>query len=346
MLAAVKPAASPANASGEFSESDVSAMRAALLAWYGAHRRELPWRATRDPYRIWVSEIMLQQTRVAAVLEHYRRFLTAFPTVQALARASEPEVLALWSGLGYYRRARMLHRAAKLVVQESAGAMPRTAEGLRTLPGVGAYTSAAVASIAFNEPVAVVDGNVERVLARVAGCSVAEDGFAIRIRALADALLEPERPGDFNQGMMELGATVCLPRAPLCLGCPWQPWCRTRGPHAMPARPRQQRQHSARVVWLRGAGEKQKVRLVQRAADASLMAGMWELPMYEPAPEETPEFTVRHAITVTNHVVDVYARRAGAPRHAGGIWVSMGELPQRALTGLTRKILRRTGVLS
>ncbi len=320
-------------------------MRAALLAWYGAHRRDLPWRATRDPYRIWVSEIMLQQTRVAAVLEHYRRFLAAFPTVQALARASEPEVLALWSGLGYYRRARMLHRAAKVVVEESAGAMPRTAEGLRTLPGVGAYTSAAVASIAFGEPVAVVDGNVERVLARVAGWSADESGFAVRVRALAGALVDPERPGDFNQGMMELGATVCLPRAPLCLGCPWQPWCRTRGPHAMPARPRQQRQHSARVVWLRGAGEKQKVRLVQRAADASLMAGMWELPMYQPAPEETPEFTVRHAITVTNHVVDVYVRRAGAPRHAGDIWVPTGELPQRALTGLTRKILRRTGLL-
>lgn len=345
MLAVIKPAASPVNASGEFSESDFPAMRAALLEWYGTHRRDLPWRATRDPYRIWVSEIMLQQTRVAAVLEHYRRFLAAFPTVQALAGASEADVLALWSGLGYYRRARMLHRAAKVVTQESAGAMPRTAEGLRTLPGVGAYTSAAVASIAFGEPVAVVDGNVERVLARIAGWSADESGFAVRVRELAGALVDPERPGDFNQGVMELGATVCLPRAPLCLGCPWQPWCRTRGPHAMPARARQQRQHSARAVWLRGAGEKQKVRLEQRAADASLMAGMWELPMYQPAPEESPEFTVRHAITVTNHVVDVYVRRAGAPRHAADIWVPTGELPQRALTGLTRKILRRIGLL-
>ena len=130
-------------------------------------------------------------------------------------------------------------------------------------------------------------------------------------------LLDPERPGDFNQGMMELGATVCLPRAPLCLGCPWQPWCRTRGPHEMPARPPQQRQHSARMVWLRGAGEKQKVRLVQRAADASLMASMWELPMHQPAPEDIPEFTVRHAITVTNHVVDVYVQRAAARQDAG-----------------------------
>ena len=153
---------------------EVRKMREALLAWYGAHKRDLPWRATRNPYRIWVSEIMLQQTRVAAVLEHYRRFLEAFPTVQALAAAGEPEVLALWSGLGYYRRARMLHRAARLVVGELGGAMPSTAAGLLRLPGVGAYTAAAVASIAFEEPIAVVDGNVERVLARVAGWSAAE----------------------------------------------------------------------------------------------------------------------------------------------------------------------------
>jgi A/G-specific adenine glycosylase len=324
-----------------------------LLNWYRAHKRDLPWRATRDPYRIWVSEIMLQQTRVAAVLEHYRLFLAAFPTVQALAAASEAEVLALWSGLGYYRRARMLHRAAKLVVEELAGAMPRTGEGLRALPGVGAYTAAAVASIAFGEAVAVVDGNVERVLARVAGWSAAETGFATRVGTFAGTLVDPERPGDFNQGMMELGATVCLPRGPLCLGCPWQRWCRTRGEHPVPVRRAQQRQHSARVVWLRGAGTKKQVRLVQRAADMSLMAGMWELPVYIPnaTPSsdaksgESPEFTVRHAITVTNHIVDVYVR-SGAARGLQGEWVPVGELSQRALTGLTRKVLRRAGYMS
>src|ERR1700742_3501221 len=191
--------------------ADVREMSAALLGWYAAHKRDLPWRATRDPYRIWVSEIMLQQTRVAAVLEHYRLFLAAFPTLKTLAAASEAEVLALWSGLGYYRRARMLHRAAKLVADEFAGALPRSAEGLLALPGVGAYTAAAVASIAFGEPVAVVDGNVERVLARVAGWSAAENGFATRVRTFAATLVDAERPGDFNQGMMELGATVCLP---------------------------------------------------------------------------------------------------------------------------------------
>ena len=319
-------------------------MRTALLAWYAAHRRALPWRATADPYRIWVSEIMLQQTRVAAVLEHYRRFLEAFPSVAALASATEPEVLALWSGLGYYRRARMLHRAAQVIVAEFAGTMPRTAVALQSLPGVGAYTAAAVASIAFGEAVAVVDGNVERVLARVAGWSAMEKGFALRVRTFAGTLVDPQQASDFNQGMMELGATVCLPRTPLCLHCPWQPWCRTRGEHPMPARRALVRQQSARAVWLRGDGARQKVWLVQRPAEASLMAGMWELPGYEPKAGESPEFTVRHAITVTHHVVDVYvARRRVAAGE--GAWVSVGELPQRALTGLTRKVLRRVGCM-
>jgi A/G-specific adenine glycosylase len=350
MIAAVRSAAVAGPAEENRGADEVQEMRAALLTWYGAHKRDLPWRATRDPYRIWVSEIMLQQTRVAAVLEHYRLFLAAFPTVQSLAAASEAEVLALWSGLGYYRRARMLHRAAKMVVEELAGAMPRVSEGLRALPGIGAYTAAAVASIAFGEPVAVVDGNVERVLARVAGWSAAEAGFVTRVRTCADTLVDPERPGDFNQGMMELGATVCLPRGPLCLGCPWQPWCRTRGEHPVAARRRQQRQHSARAVWLRGTGARQQLRLVQRAADASLMASMWELPMWElPAhasqSEEPPELTVRHAITVTNHVVDVYVVRSKVARGTAGEWVALSELPRRALTGLTRKVLRRLGCM-
>jgi A/G-specific adenine glycosylase len=252
--------------------------------------------------------------------------------------------------LGYYRRARMLHRAAKMVANDRAGVMPQNANGLLELPGVGPYTAAAVASIAFGEPVAVVDGNVERVLARVAGWSEAETGFVSQVRTLADRLIDPDRPGDFNQAMMELGATVCLPRAPLCLGCPWQQWCRTRGEHPVAARRRQQRQHSARAVWLQGDGVKQQVRLVQRAADASLMAGMWELPLYipnaQPKSGESPVFTVRHAITVTNHVVDVYVVRSRAVRQLVGEWVPAGELPRRALTGLTRKVLRRLGCMA
>ena len=160
------------------------------------------------------------------------------------------------------------------------------------------------------------------------------------------------KPAYFNQSMMELGATVCLPRAPLCLGCPWQRWCHTRGEHPVPARRAQQRQHSARGVWLRGTAARQQVLLVQRAADASLMAGMWELPVYHPGSNpsrettviESPEFTVRHAITVTNHVVDVYVR-SGTVHGLEGEWVPVRELSERPLTGLTRKVLRRVGCL-
>ena len=173
-------------------------LRTQLLAWYDANRRDLPWRQTADPYRIWVSEIMLQQTRVAAIVERYLVFVERFPTVAALARASEAEVLALWSGLGYYRRARMLHRAARVVVADLAGVMPMSSHELRTLPGIGAYTAAAISSIAHGERIAVVDGNVERVICRLAGLD-ASAGKSIRLRSesetLANTLVPSRRPG-------------------------------------------------------------------------------------------------------------------------------------------------------
>ena len=199
--------------------SEPPALRRALLAWYARHKRDLPWRQDLDPYRVWVSEIMLQQTRVAAVLEHYRLFLQAFPTLQALAQAPEERVLALWSGLGYYRRARMLHQAAKLVVSEQGGVIPCQADDLRKLPGVGRYTASAVASIAFGQPVAVVDGNVERVLTRLDGAPRA--GAAAWKRA--QQLLDRRHPGDWNQAMMELGATVCTPQSPQLPALPAAP---------------------------------------------------------------------------------------------------------------------------
>ncbi|HVH88080.1 MAG TPA: hypothetical protein VM912_15265, partial [Terriglobales bacterium] len=165
-----------------------------LLDWYRSNRRALPWRKTRDPYRIWISEIMLQQTRVAAVLEHYKLFLKRFPTVRHLAAASEADVLTAWSGLGYYRRARMLHRAAKLVASTRAARLPRSSAELRELPGIGRYTANAVASIAFNKPVAVVDGNVERVLSRILRKTLTDDEFW----STAQSLLDSKYPGDFN----------------------------------------------------------------------------------------------------------------------------------------------------
>ncbi len=195
---------------------DLRVFRQSLLDWYDGNRRDLPWRCEPEPYRVWVSEIMLQQTRVAAVLEHYARWMERFPTVHDLAKAREQTVLALWSGLGYYHRARRMHQAAKVIVRERNGEFPISAEAWRELPGIGRYTAAAIASIAFGEPVAVVDGNVERVLNRLFGSSMNGEGNWQR----AEALLDRARPGDFNQAMMELGATVCTPRAPQCLICP------------------------------------------------------------------------------------------------------------------------------
>src|SRR5215471_3048121 len=193
-----------------------------LLRWFDREKRTLPWRGEKDPYRILVSEVMLQQTRVAVVVERYQQFLRQFSSVSRLARAKEESVLAAWSGLGYYRRARALHAAARRV--QKNGSFPASAEELAQLPGIGRYTAAAVASIAFDEPVAVVDGNVERVLERLLG---REDGKQAAWQR-AETLLDRVRPGDSNQAMMELGATVCTPRAPQCLICPVNSFCVTR----------------------------------------------------------------------------------------------------------------------
>jgi len=311
--------------------------RSKLLAWYEVHARDLPWRMSRDAYRVWLSEIMLQQTRVAAVIAHYEEFLRRFPTVEKLAAAREASVLAVWSGLGYYRRARMLHAAAKAIVREHGGKFPASAEGLRTLPGIGRYTAAAVASIAFSEPVAVVDGNVERVLQRVSGKRLAGE----ELWEAANHLLDAKRPGDFNQAMMEMGATVCTPRAPQCLTCPVVELCATRGELAGAAKPAPQKKREIHYALHSRDGE---VLLVQRARDASLMAGMWELPEVangNGAPR--PMFTLRHSITVTDYTVRVW--RAAAPSGVGGKWILVERLGNVALTGLARKILRRAEVL-
>jgi A/G-specific adenine glycosylase len=318
-----------------------SRQRAALLTWFDRHKRDLPWRRTRDPYAIWVSEIMLQQTRVAAVLEHYARWMERFPTVAALAAADEAEVLALWSGLGYYRRARFLHAGARAVIADHAGVIPQTASELRKLPGIGEYTSAAIASIAFGEPVAVVDGNVERIAMRLAGLSADErpTQLARAIRGVAADLVDPERPGDSNQAMMELGATVCLPRNPLCLSCPVQPWCATRGEHSGATRKAMQARSIAYTLAQRERGGAVEVLLVQRPPSASLMPGMWELPPAADPTDALPLLTLRHAITVTNYAVSIFASPPG--QHPEATWTPVTKLPQTALTGLTRKALKR-----
>jgi A/G-specific adenine glycosylase len=330
---------------GSASIASATRFRRSLLAWYAHNARTLPWRESRDAYRVWLSEIMLQQTRVAAVIGHYEEFLRRFPTIEKLAAARESSVLAAWSGLGYYRRARMLHAAAKVVVREHGGKFPATAEGLRALPGIGRYTAAAIASIAFGEPVAVVDGNVERVLQRLSGRRLA----GAELWQAAEDLLDPKQPGDFNQAMMELGATVCVPRAPACLVCPVFKLCATRGELAAGVKAARQKKceiHYALDFRTRnesggGGGE---VLLVQRARDASLMARMWELPeMAHGHGASKPSFTLRHSITVTDYTVRVW--RAAAPERVGGKWIPATRLGRVALTGLARKILRKAELL-
>jgi A/G-specific adenine glycosylase len=307
-----------------------------LLAWYDLHRRDLPWRASRDPYRVWLSEIMLQQTRVAAVIEHYHEFLRRFPTFEKLAAAREASVLAAWSGLGYYRRARRMHAAAKVIVREHGGTFPANVEGLRALPGIGRYTAAAIASIAFEAPVAVVDGNVERVLQRVAGRRLAGE----ELWTAASRLLDAKRPGDFNQAMMELGAVVCTPRAPACLTCPVLELCATRGELAPSRKAVQQKKREIHYALNCRDGE---VFLVRRALGASLMPGMWELPETLASRNGgSPAFTLRHAITVTNYTVRVWRE---APSDIEGKWIPLKGLRRLALTGLARKILRKAAIL-
>lgn len=322
-----------------------------ILRWFDENARDLPWRRSRDPYAIWVSEIMLQQTRVAAVLEHYARFMERFPAIENLAAASEEEVLAYWSGLGYYRRARMLHKAAQFVRQKLGSKLPETAAELRVLPGVGEYTSAAIASIGFGEAVACVDGNVERVLRRIRGWDEGQ-GTAGMVRIEAARLLDADRASDFNQSMMELGATVCLPRRPLCLQCPVQGLCVTRGEHPIRERKKMRSRLSAYAFLRRiGSDGGVEVLLERRPADGALMAGMWELPGLNPerAPEEKKALTVRHSITDTNYYVSIYELGAAEERdltrsEMARRWVAGDELHGLALTGLTRKVLKRLRV--
>jgi A/G-specific adenine glycosylase len=350
-------------------ELNPAAFRAALREWYRAHARKLPWRGAVDPYCIWLSEIMLQQTRVAAVIEHYHDFLVRFPTLVSLALASDVEVLAAWSGLGYYRRARMLHRAAQFIVAELGGVLPTNSVDLRTLPGVGEYTAAAIASIAFGESDAAVDGNVERVLLRITGRAeeptAAGRAFlrktAQELVPQADKLEGRNLPGEHNQAMMELGATICLPRAPLCLQCPVHGFCKTRGEHGTSPRAKLRSREVAFLLSIRKRGVTTQVLLSKRPAEASLMPAMYELP---PLPLEAggdelghrePLMRVRHAITNTNYYARIYApmgpmdqalRKAVPIAKTDLHWVNTSALGGLPLTGLARKVLQRLDVMA
>jgi A/G-specific adenine glycosylase len=325
--------------------------RALLLAWYRDSQRDLPWRRTRDPYAIWVSEIMLQQTRVAAAVPYYERFLTRFPDLHALATASEAELLAHWAGLGYYHRARNLQKAAQSMAR--AGSFPSTHEEVLALPGVGDYTAAAVTSISFNLPHAVVDGNVYRVLSRLANdyANIASSRGKKRFTALADTLLHPDFPGEHNQAVMELGATVCLPKNPQCLVCPVSSLCLARAAgtqNELPAKTKPQKSIEIHrtVYWIEDRG---KLLLWQRPADSSLMPGFWELPESEQLPTVAPGESLgafRHGITIYNYRFQIAS--ACAPSSIAPCqWIDLtkvGDLPLSTILRKAQRIVAKTNL--
>ncbi len=334
----------------------------ALLAWYQRNRRRLPWRSTKDPYGIWVSEVMLQQTGVDVVIPYYERFMARFPSVGALAAAEPDEVLGLWSGLGYYRRARQLHAAAREIVS-FGGRFPDTLEGLERLPGVGPYTAAAVASIAYGVAVPAIDGNVERVVARLLALDEPPKSAAggRRIRQEAKTLLDPDRPGDSNQALMELGATVCRPRRPACPVCPLIRRCvaRRRMPEQYPRRTKSRsliRERRCVIV----AGAEGRVLFFRRAADSRQLAGFWELPWTEWGPKRKIEERlaeryggqwrldgstgrVRHTISRRAIVAEVRPGAFEAGNKIGegpeAAWLSVERLEEVPISSLDRKTL-------
>ncbi|MGA2117599.1 MAG: A/G-specific adenine glycosylase [Bryobacteraceae bacterium] len=317
-----------------------------LLAWYRKAHRDLPWRRTRDPYRVWVSEIMLQQTRAQAAISYYERFLERYPSVEALAAAGEADVLAIWSGLGYYSRARNLLRAARQV--DAAGQFPEEIEALKALPGIGDYTAAAIASIAFGRPHAVVDGNVLRVVARVSNDSADIGAPATRRRfgEIAQTWLVARDPGEFNQALMDLGATVCLPRSPLCTACPISTGCRARqaGTAAqLPVKLRRVELVEVRETLLL-VERSGRILLRRRELSLGRMAGFWDLP----SPDQLPAARVgaplgefRHSIT--HHRYRISVARAEAKKLPAGhglfAWMDPRQLEGVPLSTTARKAL-------
>jgi A/G-specific adenine glycosylase len=341
---------------------DTALLAPHLLRWYDRHRRSLPWRAkpgeAADPYRVWLSEIMLQQTTVATVGAYFDRFVARFPTVAALADASLDEVLHAWQGLGYYARARNLHACARSVMALHGGAFPDTVEGLRELPGIGAYTAAAIAAIAFDRKAAAVDGNVERVVARLFAVEAPLPGAKAELRRLTETLVPEQRAGDFAQALMDLGATVCTPRAPQCILCPLQASCRGRALGLAEILPRR-RARTARptrrgvAYWaVRPDGSV----LLRRRPESGLLGGMIEVPSTEWRETAITEAaarkaapvraswvrlpgTIRHTFTHFHLELSVLAGETGANAKADGSWVPLDRLSEQALPTVMKKIV-------
>jgi A/G-specific adenine glycosylase len=320
--------------------------RRALLGWYGRVQRDLPWRTdTPDFYRIWVSEIMLQQTRVEAVIPYYERFLARFPDVKALAAASESDVLTAWSGLGYYSRARNLHRGAK---EAASNGLPGGYDELLNLSGIGPYTAAAIASIALGEPRAAVDGNVIRVISRLTddASEVSSPVTKRRFTDEAQRLLDPCLAGDFNQAMMELGATVCVPRTPRCEQCPVVRFCAARAAGTEQELPVKLKKASARDIALDlalfagRAGNAGKIFLVQRNSTERRLADFWELPEKNVFPKWNGRVQGRVTHQIVNDRFRITVWHGIAPRlPPSGKWFTAMELAAIPVTTVSRKAL-------
>jgi A/G-specific adenine glycosylase len=336
-----------------------------LLAWFAKERRDLPWRRTKDPYAIWLSEVMLQQTRVKTVLDYFPRFLRSYPTVESLAKADLSDVLGSWSGLGYYRRARALHAGAREVVEKYGGKLPREAAALRQISGIGPYTAGAIASIAFGEKEALVDGNVARVLARIfaKNCDVRTPAGMKEMWALATELVPEKDPGHFNESLMELGATICVPGEPSCGDCPVRDLCEghARGIAAdLPVAKKKKPPREIDVVAL--VARRGPRLLLGRRREEGLFGGLWEPPMVEVERaraeaslasllgsgvvglevmgEQTHVLTHRKIrVTIATGGLRGEPSRAGGAAYDRFEWRDASELGSLGMSSLARKIL-------
>ncbi len=339
-------------------------IRRRLLAWYDVHRRDLPWRQTDNPYRVWVAEVMLVQTQVGTVVPYYLRFLEHFPDVRALAAAELDDVLKIWEGLGYYARARNLHKAAKIVARDHEGRLPGDEESLKRLPGIGQYMASALLSISFGQRTLAVDGNVRRVLSRVYDIS---EPTPLVVREMGEPLVS-ERPGDMNQAFMDLGATICTPRAPECPSCPLETACLARRrdtvalrPKRQPARTRPHYDIAVGVIW-----RADEVLIAKRPPEG-LLGGLWEFPGGKREPGETLEVTlarevneelgieidpgekiaaIDHAYSHFQITLHAYhcRYRSGRPKPLGCqeyAWVRLGDLDRYAFPAANRKLLEQ-----
>jgi A/G-specific adenine glycosylase len=332
-----------------------------LLAWYDRHRRALPWRAlpgeTADPYRVWLSEIMLQQTTVAAVKPYFEAFLARWPRVEDLAAAELDEVLHAWAGLGYYARARNLHKCAKVVAELHGGQFPDTEDGLTELPGIGPYTAAAIAAIAFDRIASPVDGNIERVVARLFAVEEAMPAAKPKLRALAATLTPPQRAGDYAQAAMDLGATICTPRKPACSLCPWMDVCAARAlgrQEDFPRRTPKAEKPTRRGIVYWAITAKGEV-LVRRREEKGLLGGMMEFPSTEwvaerstiaaatrnaPTKAEWSELPGLVTHTFTHFHLELTVLSGRAKKTEKGLWVPIDRLSEHALPNLMKKVAR------